>query len=513
MKKVVFTCHTMYQVFVAYIISRLKYSRQDIQNKELSIADKCHMSSNTKEYELILMIEGYIPLKELASRAEKSGVWDAVYTIFEYGDLDDVARWIQQRNLCDADILHLGAWGGKAANQLTRMVSEDAVIIINEEGTASYSWMEGYKNWIERYFTEKGKTFVNNIAIDKIKAGMFFDSRISVNEDLDITAEDIRLEEFIELLKEGSELEVMNDLFCCDIQKIPENIRNILFDQNLSMQEVSGNDFQQAYLSAIADSFQNEKFYIKLHPSEHCREKFKGIGSAVMLEANETPWEVIFINLLMKKDFRKDGFVILTYCSSAAFNSILIARAFGIKVHVVLLYKAVNHLADKKILLDERVIQRYLDYYDEVYIGEDIGSICQFLCRMKGKKCNKYEINRKIDSWFRHFYFSSCVPSRSFSLQDIRGRVIIYGAGDYGKKLYEQIRLQKEIQVVAWVDSHYMRYDNSIYRILEPEKLKDVEFDYVLIAVRDQNVKNQIEETIRSVCGKEIPMKWCHKYE
>ena len=73
MKKIVFACHTMYQVFIAYIIAKTEYSPED---------------------EMKLIIEANKDLLPLANRAKECGVWKEDYMTFEPMESEGIVSWL-----------------------------------------------------------------------------------------------------------------------------------------------------------------------------------------------------------------------------------------------------------------------------------------------------------------------------------------------------------------------------------------------------------------------------------
>ncbi len=80
---------------------------------------------------------------------------------------------------------------------------------------------------------------------------------------------------------------------------------------------------------------------------------------------------------------------------------------------------------------------------------------------------------------------------------DLRGKkIVLYGAGAVGKDFYVQIKSAAQSEPILWVDKKWMEYEKSRYHIDSPEKIKDVEFDYLLIAVKSQKVAEEIKDEL-----------------
>lgn len=75
-------------------------------------------------------------------------------------------------------------------------------------------------------------------------------------------------------------------------------------------------------------------------------------------------------------------------------------------------------------------------------------------------------------------------------------KIVIYGAGKFGKAFYYQAKRRMRYQIVSWTDKQYRRYIEEGYSVIPPSHLTDMEFDVVLVAVLERTLKNRIEEEL-----------------
>lgn len=78
--------------------------------------------------------------------------------------------------------------------------------------------------------------------------------------------------------------------------------------------------------------------------------------------------------------------------------------------------------------------------------------------------------------------------------------VVIYGAGECGQALYQQIaRKGKTKNIVAWVDKYASQEKSEkCFFTIEPiEKLNMLEFEYILIAVKDERLSVSINSDLK----------------
>ncbi len=88
---------------------------------------------------------------------------------------------------------------------------------------------------------------------------------------------------------------------------------------------------------------------------------------------------------------------------------------------------------------------------------------------------------------------------------DLRGkRIVLYGAGAVGKDFYVQMKSDVQSNIVLWVDKKWMEYTDSGYQIGTPEEIEKAEYDYILIAVKKQEVAEEIKsELVNELIPKE----------
>lgn len=87
-------------------------------------------------------------------------------------------------------------------------------------------------------------------------------------------------------------------------------------------------------------------------------------------------------------------------------------------------------------------------------------------------------------------------------------KIVIYGAGMFGKAFYYHEKRVQEYQIALWVDRQYLKYEKQGYPVVCPDRLSDTEYDIVLFAVLDENVKNSIKKGLLQMCIPEEKMDW-----
>lgn len=79
-------------------------------------------------------------------------------------------------------------------------------------------------------------------------------------------------------------------------------------------------------------------------------------------------------------------------------------------------------------------------------------------------------------------------------LRSIHGKVVIYGAGGFGKSLYDMLIENKNITSLSIVDKQWENMNNPGYHIENPEIVRSDRPDKIIVAILNENVCGQIEK-------------------
>jgi hypothetical protein len=75
-------------------------------------------------------------------------------------------------------------------------------------------------------------------------------------------------------------------------------------------------------------------------------------------------------------------------------------------------------------------------------------------------------------------------------------QIVLYGAGAVGKHYYKQLQQMGDCKIILWVDQKYEQCVQNGLPVSAVEKIQSVEFDYVLVAVKDRGIVREIIETL-----------------
>lgn len=97
-------------------------------------------------------------------------------------------------------------------------------------------------------------------------------------------------------------------------------------------------------------------------------------------------------------------------------------------------------------------------------------------------------------------------------------KIVIYGAGIYGQALYHYLLAEnKEKIIVSWVDRDFKnKSDECLYQIQPVETIQNLGFDFLIIAVKNENVAMEIRKNLinqynvdaNKIIWKEEPYKY-----
>ena len=82
-------------------------------------------------------------------------------------------------------------------------------------------------------------------------------------------------------------------------------------------------------------------------------------------------------------------------------------------------------------------------------------------------------------------------------------KIVLYGAGKRGRKFYDVISELNTSSIVAWIDKGKAGQQICGYQLINPEDVKKIEFDAILITVKDPIVVNEIIEDLSQMVSRD----------
>lgn len=94
-----------------------------------------------------------------------------------------------------------------------------------------------------------------------------------------------------------------------------------------------------------------------------------------------------------------------------------------------------------------------------------------------------------------------CDENNNFEML-LNKKVIVYGAGDYGRLMYNYLKKNVDCEIVAWVDKHPDgKSQKCNHQILALNALAEIPYDYVLISVKERVVAEEIKDELKRNYG------------
>ncbi|MDD3239896.1 MAG: glycosyltransferase family 2 protein [Lachnospira sp.] len=82
-------------------------------------------------------------------------------------------------------------------------------------------------------------------------------------------------------------------------------------------------------------------------------------------------------------------------------------------------------------------------------------------------------------------------------------KVILYGAGTYGQRLYNNLTSTHFCEIVLWVDQNYKELSNMGFAVQSPEKIKLMDYDYIIVAITYAKPREEVYWMLSDQYGEE----------
>lgn len=88
-------------------------------------------------------------------------------------------------------------------------------------------------------------------------------------------------------------------------------------------------------------------------------------------------------------------------------------------------------------------------------------------------------------------------------------RIVVYGAGEAGTSYMKQLNKNNFCEVVLWVDARYEALKKEGYDVRKPDDIKEMDYDYVLIAIENEITASKIKQNLILMGINEDKIFWC----
>ena len=130
-------------------------------------------------------------------------------------------------------------------------------------------------------------------------------------------------------------------------------------------------------------------------------------------------------------------------------------------------------------------------------------------------------VRHVVDDWLKNYldtklhipyedYFNAgvlLINTKKLAADNIMEKCIelLYGAGDVGQAFYRQIKETECCNLVLWVDRNYQKIG---FPVKNPETIKEMEYDKIIISVVDKYVADSIRNYLKEMGVKEDKIIW-----
>lgn len=148
-----------------------------------------------------------------------------------------------------------------------------------------------------------------------------------------------------------------------------------------------------------------------------------------------------------------------------------------------------------------------ITHEDWAIIVSRLGKLYECLKKLLEEYDSYDQLKEALDRWFQICIISQISSAKTvrFSIHryfypdifSLKGkRVVIYGAGTVGQDYYSQLCQYQECKVVAWIDKNAFKYKNDYVNVSDPKRLKEFDYDMLIIAVKDPQLAEQIKNEL-----------------
>jgi hypothetical protein len=117
--------------------------------------------------------------------------------------------------------------------------------------------------------------------------------------------------------------------------------------------------------------------------------------------------------------------------------------------------------------------------------------------------------------------FSNLMPLFPFEKVKPGDRVLVYGAGGFGKVIASYVSASNDLELVGWADKNAGFYRKSRFDVILPKDISSIDFDSLVIAILNEKAAEIIRSDLVEIgvnsdkidfVRKDILKKFCEMY-
>lgn len=111
-----------------------------------------------------------------------------------------------------------------------------------------------------------------------------------------------------------------------------------------------------------------------------------------------------------------------------------------------------------------------------------------------------FHMTRNI-SWYEEWCFGLPYALEKSGVK----KVVLYGAGEYGRLIFGQLVGEQSVEVISWVDQNFESYGSYIET---PEKIRMLEYDCIFVAIISRTVFQRVEQYLLQMGVEQQKIVW-----
>lgn len=179
----------------------------------------------------------------------------------------------------------------------------------------------------------------------------------------------------------------------------------------------------------------------------------------------------------------------------------------------------------KKIKIINKAWYHYVQHEDSMIRTNDFTTF-EKLCRLKNcllmnlkESVPALQMNEQIEYYVKPFLYSAIKDIYGFSTDTVfylfpyaqvpqDSKIILYGAGKVGYSFWKSIRCEDYVKFVAWTDKNYLLLQKRGLPVESIESAIFKEFDYVVIAIENEIVVQEVRDILLNHGIKQEKIIW-----
>lgn len=295
---------------------------------------------------------------------------------------------------------------------------------------------------------------------------------------------------------------------------------------------VDGDDYVEADMAAHMINLMQVNQVDFVHTGFFQDEDVRCIGCMAKPEKyvlNEENREYLFADYILEQ---KKGWLATSLCSKL-YKKVLLQKVYQMVpdeqsyCEDVINFVVSILLADS-VYFDNHAFYHYRTREGSIYRTNSIRNVAEFgqVIKTLVHICEQFG-TQKIIPMVEHYYkkwlinylrantdIEICIYEFPEMAKIKKKKIVLYGAGEVGKDYYAQIVKYENCDIVAWVDKNPKVF--PYYEVKAVQELDRIQFDCILIAVKNQKIAKDIESELNALGVGRDKILWSepkYKYE